>query len=260
MSGRAASFRAHVLAAGRLVLPFALILLAYKLHSYWPDAWRGRIHVAEPHAWEIRWFGIGADGARVTPAAWWQQHLHPALDFVSGVAYLIFVPAFIALAAWWRFGPAPEPQRTARAALAQRAMWALLVLYIAGYVTYLVYPAAPPWYFERYGDVVVRDAPPDAAGALRFDALVGFPVFGKYYGQSVNVFGAIPSLHCGTAFLALLFALHLRSLRLFSALLFTAVTFGAVYLNHHYLVDALLGVAYAAGAYALCAGRQPAKL
>lgn len=235
----------------RLLLPLGLLLLGYKLHGLWPEAWRGRIRVAELHAWELRWFGVSQGDALVTPAAWWQAHTHPALDAVAGAAYLIFVPAFVVSAFWWSF-------MRRREAMAERAMWALLAMYLAGYVTYFVYPAAPPWYFDHYGAAIVPRAPPEAAGALRFDALVGAPVFVKYYGQSVNVFGAVPSLHCATAFLGLLFALRLRSLRAASLALFIAVTFAAVYLNHHYLVDAVLGAAYAAAAFGLFGlGRQP---
>jgi len=248
-------FRTTLLAIGGLLLPFGLLLLGYELHHFWPETWRGRIRVAELHDWELRWFGLQQAGRLVTPAEWWQQHLHPALDALAGTAYLLYMPVFVAAALWWRFGPAPEPARTVRGVLAGRAMWALCLLCFAGYVTYLVYPAAPPWYFDHYGAApVVRDAPPEAAGALRFDALVGVPVFAKYYGQSKNVFGAMPSLHCGTAFLALLFALRLRSLRVLTLVQFLAMTFAAVYLNHHYLVDALAGVAYAAGAFALVGG------
>lgn len=241
---------------GWLLLPFALVLLAYKLHQLWPAAWRGPVRIAEPRAWELAWFGLHDGTALVTPAAWWQPRTHPLLDAIAGVAYLIFVPAFIAMAAWWRFAPAPPAVRTARSPLAQRAMWALLLLYVAGYATYLAYPAAPPWYYDRYGAALVAAAPPDAAGTLRFDALIGFPLFANYYGKSLNIFGAIPSLHCGTSLLALLYALRARSWRLFAAAQLLAVTFGAVYLNHHYLVDAVVGFAYAAAAFAVLESRS----
>lgn len=250
-------FRVTALAACRLLLPFGLLLLGYELHHFWPEAWRGRIHVAEPHAWELRWFGLGPPGGLLTPAAWCQQHVHPVLDVVAGVAYLAFIPAFLCSVLWWRFGRAGTGV-PGRPALAERAMWALCTMYLAGYVTYLVYPAAPPWYFDHYGAApIVPGAPPEAAGALRFDALIGVPVFARYYGQSLNVFGAIPSLHCGTSFLALLFALRLRSLRAASLLQFAALTFAAVYFNHHYIVDCLAGMVYAAGAFALAGGWRP---
>lgn len=253
MSGSASRFRPAAKAALLLLLPFGVILLAYQLQSEWPAAWRGAIHVTQPRALELRWFGIREAGGLVTPGAWLQRHLHPTLDLIAGAAYLAFVPAFLASVFWWRFGPAPEAERAERAVLAQRAMWALCAMYLAGYLTFLAWPAAPPWYFARYGAVIVPNAPPEAAGALRFDALVGAPVFAKYYGLSLNVFGAFPSLHCGTAFLGLLFAWRLRSLRAASLLLFAAVAFAAVYLNHHYLIDELGGMAYATAAFALTA-------
>ena len=108
-------------------------------------------------------------------------------------------------------------------------MWAMLGLNLAGYVGYLVYPAAPPWYVDRYGlGPALLTAPPEAAGAARFDALLGVSWFAEYYGRSANVFGAIPSLHVGQTFLAVLFAWRWRSLRGFTTGFWLLVTFAAV--------------------------------
>lgn len=232
----------------RLLLPLLLLLVAYDLHRYLLPALRGPVRVAEPLAWELSWFGIEDGGRLVTPAAWWQSRTHPALDLVCGLAYLAFVPAYVAAAAWWRFRRAATP---AEKRTAERAMWALLLLQGAGIVTYFVYPAAPPWYAALHGTgPALLTAPSDPAGAARFDALVGAPIFASYYGQSANVFGAMPSLHCATPLLALLYAWRLRSLRGACAALFATVCFAAVYLNHHYIVDALVGAAFAALAFA----------
>jgi hypothetical protein len=232
---------------GRFFLPLLIMVVVYDAQRYWVEAARGPVRVAEPRAWELAWFGV-SDGSRtVTPAEWWQTRTHPALDFVCGAAYLAFVPGFLAAAAWWRF----REKRTG----AQAAMGAMLALNLAGYAGYLIYPAAPPWYVDRYGlGPALLAAPPEAAGALRFDALLGVSWFSEYYGRSANVFGAIPSLHVGQTFLAVLFAWRFRSLRGFTTGFWLLMTFASVYLNHHYLVDGVAGMALAAAAYAIVPG------
>ena len=230
---------------GLFFLPLLLMLAVYDSQRHWAEAVRGRVRVAEPHAWELAWFGIGGAGAaEETPAAWWQRHTHPALDAVCGAAYLLFVPVFLALAAWWRFRE--------RRSEAQQVMWAMLWLNLAGYATYVIYPAAPPWYVDHYGlGPAVLTAPPEAAGAARFDALFGVSWFAHYYSRSANVFGAIPSLHVGQTFLAVLFAWRFGSLRVLATAFWAVVLFGSVYLNHHYLVDGIVGMVFAAGAAAV---------
>jgi membrane-associated phospholipid phosphatase len=94
----------------------------------------------------------------------------------------------------------------------------------------------------------VLTATPEAAGAARFDALFGVTWFARVYAKNANVFGAIPSLHVGQTFLAVLFAWRFGSLRLVATACWLLVAFGSVYLNHHYIVDGLVGMVFAVGA------------
>jgi hypothetical protein len=226
------------------LLPLAAMIAVYAALGPWARELRGRVRVAEPHAWELAGFGIGrADGSHETPAAWWQRHTHPGLDVVGGAAYLAYAPVFVAAAAWWRFGRGWRR--------GTEAMTAMMALHLAGYVVYLAYPAAPPWYADRYGfGPAVEAAPPEAAGAARFDAAVGLPVFATYYRGNANVFGAIPSLHVGLTFLGALYAWRQRSLRVALIGLWVTTTWASVYLNHHYLVDGLCGMALAGAVFA----------
>jgi membrane-associated phospholipid phosphatase len=123
---------------------------------------------------------------------------------------------------------------------------------LAGSLTYYVYPAAPPWYAQQYGFGPVHyDARANIAGAARFDELLGIPYFAVLYSRSADVFGAIPSLHVAYPLLAFLFGRELRLWWLDAAtgVLFLLVCFGAVYFQHHYVVDVLVGAAYALAAY-----------
>ncbi len=231
----------------RFIAPLFIMGVIYDAQSYWAGDLRGTVHIAEPHAWELAWFGISTPTGDITPAAWWQTRTRAWLDVICGAAYLGFVPVFIGAAAWWRFRE--------RRVDAQDVMWAMLWLNLAGYVTYLIYPAAPPWYVDRYGlGPAVLDAPPEAAGAARFDALLGVSWFAEFYGRNTNIFGAIPSLHVGQSFLGALYAWRFRSLRMTLTLFWAVVTFGSVYLNHHYLVDGVVGVVFATAAFGAMIG------
>ncbi len=231
-------------AAGRFLLPLLIMVVLYDAQRYWVEGCRGRVRVAEPHAWELAWFGVTTETGLATPAEWWQMHAHPGLDALTGAAYLLFIPVFMGCAAWWRFWE----KRTD----GEQVMWAMLFLNLAAYATYLIYPAAPPWYVARYGlGDAVLSAMPEAGGATRFDDLFNVRWFAGYYGKNANVFGAIPSLHVGQTFLAVLYAWQFRSLRTFTTVFWATVLFGSVYLNHHYLVDGIVGVVFAAGVWAL---------
>ncbi len=224
------------------LLPLLIVGAVYDAQRYWADGLRATVRVAEPHHWELRWFGLRADGVLVTPAAWLQTRPHAVLDLVCGAAYLLFIPVFFGVAGWWRF--------KAKFRDADLVMWAMLWLNLAGYAAYLIYPAAPPWYVDRYGlGPAVLSAVPEAAGAARFDALLGVDWFAGYYGRNANVFGAIPSLHVGQTFLAVLYAWQFRSLRGFTTGFWGVVFFASVYLNHHYVVDGLVGMGFALGAW-----------
>ncbi len=228
----------RLLEVRRFVLPLLIMTVLYDAQRYWVLALRGTVHVAEPRAWELAWFGVTTTTGVQTPAEWWQLHPHAVLDALTGAAYLAFVPVFLGCVAWWRFAE-KRPQ-------ALQVMWAMLWLNLAAYVTYLIYPAAPPWYADHYGlGPAVLTALPEPGGAARFDALFNVTWFAGVYSRNANVFGAIPSLHVGQTFLAVLFAWRFRSLRVLTTSFWVLVTFGSVYLNHHYLVDGAIGISYA---------------
>ncbi len=242
--------RAEVRAVAWFFIPLLIMGAVYDAQRYWADSLRGPIRVREPLAWELAWFGIDTAEGSVTPAHWWKSRSRPVFDAIAGAGYLLFIPAFLGCAAWWRFKE--------RRLDGQQVMWALLALNLAGYATYLIYPAAPPWYVDSYGLGPAKlDALPDPAGTVRFDALFGVTWFAEYYSRNANVFGAIPSLHVGQTFLAVLFALRFRSLRVVTGSVWLVVTFGSVYFNHHYLVDGLVGMAFAVAAYAVAGAGRP---
>ncbi len=228
----------------RLFAPVVLTGIVYDF-SRLTTGWRGEVHIADVYATELAWFGVGSGSARRIPAEALLDHTHVVLDAVSGVAYLVYlyVPIVVAIALYF--------------ARDERRMFdvgaAFLFSYLIGLVIYLVYPTAPPWYVFEHGlGSPVLDATPSAAGAARFDVLLGYPYFASFYARSANVFGAMPSLHVAAPASTLLAVAGKRPRWwLPVAIVLAAVTFAAVYLQHHYVLDLLAGLACAVVGYAI---------
>ena len=160
---------------------------------------------------------------------WW--------DYVAWAAYLShFLASFVIAAFLWVRNRARFRQFAAR----------FVALSYLGFLTYMIYPAAPPWYASRVGriPVVYRTA------TRGWDAL-GWHTAGTLFekGQrSVNIFAAVPSLHA--AFAALICAFFWGKARwpLRTLLAGYAFTMGValVYTAEHWVIDILLGWLYVA--------------
>jgi membrane-associated phospholipid phosphatase len=237
-------------------LPFILTGVVYDSQRYWGQAVRGIPHISEPYLLEKRWFGVPSPSGTLTLNEWFGLHLHPVLDFVAGGAYLTFIGVFILLSAYFtrriHFDADPASTLARKRWSARALVWSFFVVNVMGYITWFLYPAAPPWYVDLYGlDSVLLDVPMNPARTLRFDALFGTNFFTGMYDAGSNPFGAIPSLHVSYPILSVVFAMRLKRLRLFATVFASMVAFGAVYLNHHYLIDVLLGIIYGLTAAAI---------
>ena len=228
--------------------PYLLTAAFYKSQHLWAETARDFLKIPvkliEPWAFDYAYFGIESHQGVLTPNEWWRNHTHPILDGLSGVFYLFFVLFFIGIAAgfWRQAGRIPQGEK--KSILASASI-GFLFLNIIGYITYFVYPAAPPWYVEMKGlSEIDWTVPANPAGALAFDHLLGVGVFQGMYGLSADVFGAVPSLHVAYPALALTLAIRTRMLIFPSILYFAGMVFSAVYLNHHYVFDALVGTFY----------------
>ena len=135
-----------------------------------------------------------------------------------------------------------------------RFAWGFLLLNAAGFVTYHLLPAAPPWYFHAHGcavDLATRAS--EGAALARVDTLTGVAYFHGMYEKASSVFGALPSLHCAYPLLLALSGWHVFGPRLKAMTLgyWLVMIFSAVYLDHHWVIDALLGSFYAACVFML---------
>lgn len=236
----------------QFVLPLILTGIVYDSQRYYADFIRGPIHVREPYEFDKHFFGISTPQGILTPNEWFQLHTHPLLDFVTGLAYLIFIPIFVATAAYFRFWVSRKGTQKISAVMlrlnAPQVMWSFFWVNLIGYSTYYWYAASPPWYVALYGFGPARlDVPANLAGCIRFDQLLGTHFFTEWYGRSADVHGAIPSLHIAYPLLAVLYAFKFGTARVFSIVFYFVMCFSAVYLNHHYVVDILWGSLYAIG-------------
>lgn len=239
---------ALLLGRGRLFLrdwiPFVALFFAYELMRGYADKFGLPIHAADVVTIE-RIIGLGT-----LPTAWLQSILHSGtasapdnLATISVVFYFLHFPLPLAIGfLLWIHRRRDYYDFVA----------ALIVLSMAGFVTYLVLPVAPPWWAEQYGYATgilhLRDA-----GFQGLSSLFGF---GQYlysynlYSVSSNDVAAFPSLHAAYPFLAFLFARRAFGRSGWLMLSYTfCVWFAIVYLGEHWVFDIIGGVVYACVAY-----------
>jgi membrane-associated phospholipid phosphatase len=218
---------------------FPLYLTGILLDSQW--LWlglRGRIHTGD--LWELERALFPAPGGTTWPA-WFETRTHAVLDFFCGFSYAAYLYEVFVLALVFFFRKHPR---------FQLLTWSFLLVNAMGVVTYMLYPAAPPWYVMKYGPGPADLAAlPSPAGTARFDALLGIQYFANFYARNPNVFGAMPSLHAAYPMLAVWQVWRLGKAWRVGSMAFAAlVAFSAVYLQHHYILDVVAGVVAALAA------------
>lgn len=254
-------------------LPFALVLLAYDLS-------RGAATlVGRPTLWHWqadadRWLAFGT-----MPTVWLQERLKqrtpPWWEIGISSVYMSFfiLPYVIAGVLWLRNRDE------------WKAFVRLFVgLNVAALTVYALFPAAPPWAAARCTAADVAGGPsgpqcmfrsargvPDGGvlGAMQFSQDGANPwierIVGRGWGKlnlhsatalldagqaSVNLVAAIPSLHAGMTAAIAAFLWHRvhRGWRPLLVAYVLVMAFTLVYTAEHYVVDILLGWAFAAAA------------
>ena len=198
----------------------------------------GNVHLCDLRAVEARLFGITLGGRPATLHDWFFIHHSPALDLLCAIPYGAFLFVIVATAVVLFVRDYPRMLRFS---------WCWLVLNLAGFATYHIYPAAPPWYFHARGCVVDLSTHASEGAALaRVDARFSMSYFAGMYGRASDIFGAMPSLHCAYALLILVVGWGAFGwpLRVASALFLAVMCFGAVYLDHHWILDVIAGLLY----------------
>jgi inositol phosphorylceramide synthase catalytic subunit len=196
------------------------------------------VHVEDLYDLDARLFSLPASEGVRSLTDFIGAHPHPILDVVCGAAYLLFLIEVFGIAAYLFFRARPKMLEISSGFFA---------LNVAGWIIWLLYPAAPPWYVDQYGfGPVVQDAASNPAGLLRLDALLHTPIAATFYAKSANVFGAMPSLHVAYVTLVACVAWPLGgALRAFTLFFAALIAFSAVYLRHHYVIDIVAGMVLA---------------
>lgn len=125
----------------------------------------------------------------------------------------------------------------------------ILLLSYAGWISYLVYPAAPPWLAKEQGYLPGVHKILDETLKV-FPAKFELPTI--YHKFNPNPVAAIPSMHAAYPLLVLLYCLRFFKLK---GLIFTPYVLGVwlslIYLGEHYVIDVIIGAIYALFFYTL---------
>lgn len=217
-------------------LPFTAVLLLYDQSRGLADKLGVSLHEADIlHA--ERWLFGGTE-----PTLWLQRHLYEAahVRWYDALFTLIYTTHFLA-----------TPVLAAVLWLRDRALWLryisrVVVLAVAGLITYSLFPEAPPWLAARDG-LTEPIARLSARGWIWLHASNLNTVLARAQADGSNPVAAMPSLHTAFAVLvAVMIGSQLRSRwRYLLALYPVAMGFTLVYTGEHYVLDLLAGVAYA---------------
>jgi hypothetical protein len=159
-------------------------------------------------------------------------------DYGSTLLYFahFLVPLTVAFIFWLKSRPLFKQYATC-----------MVTLSYISYLTYLIFPAAPPWMAAEVGLL-----PPVARilnlALSHFGQPIQVSAIYRYVG--VNLVAAVPSLHAAYPLLTSLFVVRKAPKLIPLAALYTmSVWFAVVYLGEHYVFDVVLGVVYALFAY-----------
>jgi membrane-associated phospholipid phosphatase len=223
-------------------LPFVGILFAYDIARGVADNVGIAAHTST---------GIDVDGAlfgHPIPSVWLQNHLYDYAhvhwyDYGVFVVYLThFFATFVIAVFLWRFA---YPQF-------RRFRTMILALTAAGFLTYVLFPATPPWLASQDGHLPYLYR---IIGEMWNHTDGMYPAAGLFQNgnEYVNEVAAVPSLHAAFPVMFTLFFWHsargrpwLRAILVAYPL---AMAFTLVYGGEHYVFDVLLGWIYAVAVY-----------
>jgi membrane-associated phospholipid phosphatase len=223
------------------LLPIGLLGLVYDAMRWVKDVGvtPDRVHLCDLRAIDMHIASVTVAGEPGTVHDWVQAHPSLPLDVACAVPYGTFIFFVIGFAIWLY----------AKDYARMRVFgWVLLLVNLAGFTTYHLYPAAPPWYFHAHGctvDLAARSS--EGVNLARVDAFLGVHYFRDFYGRASDVFGAVPSLHASYPMLVVLFGWPVLKWpgRAFTIGFASAMCVAAVYLDHHWIIDVVLGLGYA---------------
>ncbi len=217
-------------------VPFVAIILVYESFRGIADGLNSKVNFMFMADFD-RWLFGGT--LPTTSLQQWLWHGHVQwYDFVLYLAYMMhFVfPLTLAVVIWKKFP-----------VYYWRYVTSFSLLMLAGFLTYVLFPAAPPWMAAEGGLI----EPITRISSNVWFAL-GVNDFPSLYNKiAPNPVAAVPSLHAAFSTLFAIFFITLfKSRWRFVSLLYPAmIYFGTIYMGEHYAIDALIGIVYALIAY-----------
>jgi hypothetical protein len=216
-------------------LPFFGVLMAYDLLRGYANHLITAPHVTPQIRFDEILFGGVVPTVRLQRALYSPTHLH-WWDYAVWLVHIShFFTAFVVAAVLWK-----------RAYSRFRRFAAMfLTLTVAGFVTYVLFPAVPPWLASTTGHLQHTTRIVEVVwGHVGVRPAVAVFENGSRY---VNDVAAIPSLHAAYPMLLLLFFWRSRWwVRALLVAYVLAMTFAIVYSAEHYMADVVIGWAYAA--------------
>ncbi|OYT54778.1 MAG: hypothetical protein B6U72_01545 [Candidatus Altiarchaeales archaeon ex4484_2] len=130
---------------------------------------------------------------------------------------------------------------------------AMILVSYAALITFLLYPAAPPWLSHEEGFIQ------EDLHRIRLEIETKYlptAINTIYFLATSNHVAAMPSLHAAYPFLVFLYARRIwKGNGNVFILLPLAIGFSAVYMGEHYVIDLLAGFVYATAAYRIIEGK-----
>lgn len=220
----------------RRLLPFVGLLLIY-------DSFRGLATHLNKHVHFMfmadfdKWL-FGGTLPTVTLQRWlW----HGSVSWYDFLFYLVYMLHFIlpiagAIIVWKK-----------RDDYYWRYVGSFVLLSFAGFFTYVIYPAAPPWMASDMH--LIQHVTHVSSYVWQAMGIHDFP---SVYNKIVpNPVAAVPSLHAAYSILFTIFIFKIfgRKWGAVASLYPLLMIFGITYMGEHYVFDVLLGIVYAVATY-----------
>lgn len=235
--------------------PLILYWFAYDMMRGYADNVRGVIHVTAPFHAEHILFSHFFGGE--IPSFWFQDFqvwigdtvFRRLLDLIGANFYTLHFA--IPLVVGWVFWHTTDDRK-----IFYRYFYTLTVLNVMALLTFMIYPAAPPWYVYNYGFVQPAHTSffgLSAGSLINVDKLFGTSFFSTVWDTfNPNHFAAIPSLHGAYPIVTAIFLYQkFHRFKIWLTVYCVAVWWSAVYLNQHYIIDLMIGAGYVVIAYAV---------
>ncbi|GJQ11654.1 hypothetical protein GpartN1_g3445.t1 [Galdieria partita] len=187
------------------------------------------------------------------PYRWFATRSSKAADFIAAIPYTIHA---VLPGIFFLYLLLTDGRKTAFCFFAS-----LGVLNTSAVLTQILFPFAPPWYFELNGLAKAEHWMSGNPGAAlsRVDKLFGIVFYQETYTTQNRIpFGSFPSLHAAWPSL-IAFCFPTRGSHLFKVLATCYVCliyWAAMYLQHHYVIDLLGGTFYAYLTYRMVFARK----